>query len=362
MGYLRTLLALTVVLAHSPWAGGFVFVGGRNAVQLFYIVSGFLIAHVLCTNPTYRGCGKFYLNRALRIYPLYYGVALLTILSAPLLNPGFLGFYRQLPASANAFLAGANALIFGQDWVLFSGIDAGRLVFAADFTKSDVLLYRGLLVPQGWTLGLELTFYALAPFILRRARLIWLLLALSIGVRVALLAAGLGARDPWTYRFFPAELALFLLGALANHYLLPFWQRHTRGATNSALPAAATAALAVLIIFYSRVPFGDGIKTAILFTFFMILLPLTFIYQDHSKADRAVGELSYAIYVSHFLVIRWASYALNSWGMNLSPLPHSLLNVVLSCVIAYALNRLVADRVATVRATIRGVPAVPAAR
>jgi peptidoglycan/LPS O-acetylase OafA/YrhL len=44
MGTLRTLLAISVVFAHSF---GFVFVGGRNAVQLFYMISGFLISFVI---------------------------------------------------------------------------------------------------------------------------------------------------------------------------------------------------------------------------------------------------------------------------------------------------------------------------
>lgn len=54
MGLLRTILAISVVLAHSI---GFVsigfrsnvglLVGGQNAVQIFYMISGFLISYVL---------------------------------------------------------------------------------------------------------------------------------------------------------------------------------------------------------------------------------------------------------------------------------------------------------------------------
>jgi peptidoglycan/LPS O-acetylase OafA/YrhL len=44
MGMLRTIFAISVVFVHSY---GHVFVGGRNAVQLFYIISGFLISYVL---------------------------------------------------------------------------------------------------------------------------------------------------------------------------------------------------------------------------------------------------------------------------------------------------------------------------
>lgn len=90
--------------------------------------------------------------------------------------------------------------------------------------KSEVILYPALLVPQAWTLGVELAFYIVAPFVLVRRKALLLLLALSISVRIYLLYVGLGKSDPWTYRFFPAELALFLLGALAHQVLLPFYK------------------------------------------------------------------------------------------------------------------------------------------
>ncbi len=46
MGFLRTLLALSVVLDHLGGSYTDNLVGGRPAVQLFYVISGFLI--VVC--------------------------------------------------------------------------------------------------------------------------------------------------------------------------------------------------------------------------------------------------------------------------------------------------------------------------
>ena len=68
MGTLRTLLAIAVVLVHSY---GFVMVGGRNAVQLFYMISGFLISYVLVERKVYKDTISFYINRYLRLYPIY---------------------------------------------------------------------------------------------------------------------------------------------------------------------------------------------------------------------------------------------------------------------------------------------------
>lgn len=78
MGSLRTLFAIAVVFAHCY---GFVFVGGRNAVQLFYITSGFLMSYVLVEKKTYPKIKDFYINRYLRLYPIYFSVAILTLLS-----------------------------------------------------------------------------------------------------------------------------------------------------------------------------------------------------------------------------------------------------------------------------------------
>jgi len=69
MGTLRTLLALTVVLSNSY---GHIFVGGRLAVELLYIISGFLISYVLLVANSYASIKAFYKHRILRLYPVYY--------------------------------------------------------------------------------------------------------------------------------------------------------------------------------------------------------------------------------------------------------------------------------------------------
>ena len=76
MGSVRTLLAIAVVFGHSY---GFIFVGGRLAVQLFYVISGFLISYVLVEARTYRSVSSFYINRSLGF--LYWFVALTTIIA-----------------------------------------------------------------------------------------------------------------------------------------------------------------------------------------------------------------------------------------------------------------------------------------
>ena len=143
MGTLRTLFAIAVVCAHSY---GYVFVGGRNAVQLFYMISGFLISYVLVEKKAYATVRSFYINRYLRLYPIYFVVALLSFL---VLRPaGFFEVYRTAPAAADVLLVFSNITLIAQDWVMFSGVESSKLVFSAYFQKSEVALHAGLLLPQ----------------------------------------------------------------------------------------------------------------------------------------------------------------------------------------------------------------------
>jgi peptidoglycan/LPS O-acetylase OafA/YrhL len=56
---------------------------------------------------------------------------------------------------------------------MFSAVEHYSLVFSTDFTKSEIPLWDGLIAPQAWTLGIELTFYLVALFILTRRAAIY---------------------------------------------------------------------------------------------------------------------------------------------------------------------------------------------
>ena len=71
MGILRIYLALCVVAEHStsifPWQNH----RGKEAVQIFYLISGFYMAHIA---GKYKSVIEFYLSRFFRIFPPYYAV------------------------------------------------------------------------------------------------------------------------------------------------------------------------------------------------------------------------------------------------------------------------------------------------
>ena len=92
MGLLRLLLALAVVADHAGPPLGWTalrMTGGPLAVQMFYVVSGFYMALVL--NEKYLGAGAWWAfakSRLIRLYPMYWFVALLTLLVGGALQLG----------------------------------------------------------------------------------------------------------------------------------------------------------------------------------------------------------------------------------------------------------------------------------
>lgn len=356
MGLLRTLLALSVVLSHTL---DFVFVGGRNAVQLFYLISGFLISYVLVERRAYPRIRDFYLNRYLRLYPIYAVVALMTLalFSIPGLGleraEAFFDVYHRAPAAADALLIFSNLTLFLQDWVLFAGVEQGGLVFTPRFFDSEVVLWPGLLVTQAWTLGVELTFYLVAPFLLPRRRLVIALVLLSILVRGILVATGIGLHDPWTYRFFPAELALFLLGALSHQFLLPFYRRVLTASQLGIAAPAATAFLLALILGFGLLPLPQMAATALIIGLFVLLLPFTFLFQSGNSWDRRIGDISYPLYIGHYIVLDLVNRIAGPFGES-HPLAKAALMAVVSLGFALLLNGLVGRPVEWLRDRIKG--------
>ena len=122
MGILRTLLALSVVIAHTGATS--VLMGGQIPVQMFYMISGFLISFILLKDKSYAKLSSFYKNRALRIFPVYWVVAALALV-AYFFQGDKLAEFRAMRPTVQALLAFVNFALFGQDWIFFL-TDSGR--------------------------------------------------------------------------------------------------------------------------------------------------------------------------------------------------------------------------------------------
>lgn len=321
MGILRLLLALSVIAAHGGVIWKFNLVEGPVAVQAFFMISGFYMSLIL--NEKYTGVHSSYSlflkNRFLRLYPLYWIVWIATILMVAgfiLLKPGgnlsIFQFFRDAEPGPLTWivLAFTNLFIFGQDLLMFAGIDTQGSLYATS-TFADPPMTAFLIVPQSWTISMELFFYLLAPFILRKGwKVVSVILVISLLTRF-LLFYHLGYRqDPWTYRFFPAELTFFLLGYFS--YLVYVRLRaHQHRWIGFSKPAILI--MTAFVMAYSFLPGMEipnfpfhGLQMIFLATVF-ISIPFLFLGQRDQPVDRLLGELSYPVYLVHISVIMFAS-------------------------------------------------------
>ena len=322
MGVLRLALALLVVYAHCVYPFGRFGVSGENAVEIFYMISGFYMTLVLrdrYAGPGGAGVRSFYANRALRIFPAYLLVAGVTLFLC-FFGKAWFGWepqaaryvaeWRQaglLDAPKLLWLGFSQLSMVGlESFNFFTLSNQGELMLSAGVSADAHELWRLLLVPQAWSLSVELYFYALAPFIVTRGtRFIVGLAVASFALRVALWQwAGLNA-DPWSYRFFPSELMFFLLGAVACRIYAGRQDEGAQGVVHPYLPLVL-AVMAVVAVAIGRLDmdFGPGDIVAPLVTAAAFLaLPTLFEKTRTNRIDRAVGELSYPVYIAHVLII-----------------------------------------------------------
>ena len=228
---------------------------------------------------------------------------------------------------------------------MFSGVQHNELVFATDFRKSDVILYPALLVPQAWSLGVELTFYLIAPFILTKKRVLLILLASSIALRFYIIHLDLGKNDPWTYRFFPTELALFLLGSLSHQILLPYYKKSISKEKIDTFSKIFTCLLIFITISYWLIPINELVKTLSFFSIFLTLMPFAFIFQSKHDWDTWIGDLSYPIYICHIYIISFIDFS--------DKLAFSISSVIISIGFAILLNKYISNPVELLRNKFR---------
>ena len=246
MGSMRTLLALSVVCAHAP-PYYFESVLGDSAVPLFYVISGYLIAYILRDGSYYSRARDFWLNRVLRLYPLYY-VVFFFLLLASFWGPEDLQYFWQLPSVAKALIGVVNLTIIGQDWLYFLMVQGQRLTtLPNNFDVSNLALWRFVLNQPSWTLGIELSFYLIAPFVLRRPAWMFVLLVGSWLSRAAAWRLTGFAPD---YRFFPFELSNFLLGSLSYRYFSPFC-RHLLAKRSGLIQLDVVVTIIIILVFSS---------------------------------------------------------------------------------------------------------------
>jgi peptidoglycan/LPS O-acetylase OafA/YrhL len=318
MGVLRLLLALSVAYGHAglTTATGFPLIPSDTAVQVFYGISGFYMALVLNQvyrpdNSTYR---LFISNRFARLFPAYAITLVATLVLGGVVairhqqQLPFIEYWQALSQPPVYLVVGlvlSQIFFLGLDATVFLGFSDGSWSLATNFYNPHALA-GALVVPLAWTLGVEFSFYLVAPFLVRRsASTIAIFLFASIALRL-LLQFGFGRyNDPWSYRFFPSELAVFLVGALG--YKVYRSIENVRDARLLALFSFACFCVAAAVLVNRWHGLTRIASTGLLL---LLLFAIPFLFQKFkaNRLDRTIGELSYPIYVCHLLVIWTLTY------------------------------------------------------
>ena len=301
MGFLRFSLAASVVFAHC---NVFFITTAQISVQLFFLISGFLISFILSKSGRYPSYRNFFLSRVLRLFPLYWICLVVTAIMFVVhfmvgLDSSLIQLYSQLDFAYVVLLVLANIFVIGQDLIMFTVVDGEALSWSKTFRTGGIETWKGLLLPQAWTLSLELYFYLLAPALVKlRSSALITILVVIFGVRSLFISLGYDF-DPWVYRFFPFEGFLFVAGVLSFR-TLNFWRSVILAKLAYSLWVTVAGLLLLLYLISLVSP---------AYSFFLVgligfpVIPLLFNLSEHNRFDAVIGRYSFPLYISHFSLI-----------------------------------------------------------
>ncbi|MFJ5234972.1 acyltransferase family protein [Kitasatospora sp. NPDC088391] len=301
---LRAVAVLAVLAFHAAVPG---FAGGFVGVDVFFVISGYLITGLLRTETANNGrvrLGEFYSRRARRLLPsaavvLAVVAVLGALLTAPLRRADL---ERDVLASA---LSVANwRFIAEQTDYLAAGRDPSALL-------------------HFWSLAVEEQFYLLwAPLLALAARWAWRRRTL-LGLTLLLGAGSFWLSLHWSagaYLSTPTRAWQFAAGAVIA--LLPV-HRIPRLARELLGIGGMAAVLACVLLYDGRTPYpGTAALVPTLGTAAIVLAG-----EQHLvgralslRAPRAIGRLSYNLYLWHWpvLVLAEAHWGTLHWGVKVA--------------------------------------------
>ena len=176
-------------------------------------------------------------------------------------HAAFVHHWPEMTLLTRIYLLIANFLIVTQEWSMWLAYQHGAMtpVWSSDAYTPHLGTF--LLIPQAWSVSLELMFYAIAPFLVRRHWLVLLtIIVATYFLRAAAQATGLNGSG-FVYRFFPFEIGLFLAGVLAHR---AYAYLNSRGMTNFAISLAVSGLLVgvVLVQYLSHTASCGGMSAA----------------------------------------------------------------------------------------------------
>lgn len=297
---LRGLLALWVLVGHCLRYSGVTpsFLGPLThpdlAVDVFVILSGFVISHLLARDARY---WPFIVRRFFRLAPLFYFVL---IVSAFALNFE-LAILRAIPHPSEAVTTSIQIFSAARKW------------FIPDFLVHLTMLHGIIPIPQGsyaivgqaWSISLEWQFYLLAPLILSSLfAKRW-----HVATTIFILAAALHLLHFQGPPFIANQAHLFAIG-IASSFL---WRKVRLDGKAADMAAIGVALLAYVLV-----------QRWVAIALWSVVLANLLTKEEAASGMQGVigkillwsplrwlGRISYSIYMTHMLVVIFAIYCLS---------------------------------------------------
>lgn len=291
---IRGIAILGVVMVHSsqlvPPASHFFQVamgGGARGVQLFYLAS----ALTLCMSWMARSSNEqspirnFYIRRIFRIAPMFY-IAI--------------GLYT--------FLDGFSPMYWAPN-----GLEWWYIPMTAFFLHGFTPETINSVVPGGWSIAVEVSFYLVLPFLLPFVKSINSILILLIISFLIFLVTKVTIPHLFVYpedqkylvdhfivlNFF-GQLPVFIMGILCYKIINARYS-----AIKIGIYCCCVTVFCALLLSFNRIyfPFPNHIVVSGIFSAFIIILSKWPIKIIVNLITTRLGELSFSIYLTHFAIL-----------------------------------------------------------
>jgi len=324
-GLYRTVLAIFVVLGHlgsAPYIGAYSVFG-------FYILSGYLMTRIMKKSYGYHitGVTKYFTNRFLRIFPLYwFSIALSFVLIL------FLSEKTSLIISEAIFLPQSINDVLRNLFIVFSIDSEPRLT------------------PPSWALTVELFYYIIIAFGFSKNKnitLIWFFFSALYTIYLLL------GQASFSYRYFtiPAASLPFSLGSLI--FFITEKKRTRNIYLNSKLIFIPLLLISNYLFTNISSSFGFYINL-FLFAYLVYHLSLLSI-KPLLKYDIFIGNLSYPLYLLHYQCGIIISVIFSVSGINLykGDFVFFATSLILCLVISYITASSIENKIELLRNKIR---------
>ncbi|QWT18394.1 acyltransferase [Bacillus sp. NP157] len=311
----RALAAFWVVVAHCQiWGGAYLFPipGPKNAVDLFMMISGFLMARTSTVRwirePLDESSARlsFWIRRYFRLAPVLYVSIGVAIVFAPIICTG-LAWLQE--ANRRAWPTGGVYDANSYDFSIAS------IVAHALFVSGVIPRFTASLPLPDWSLSLEAQFYLAFPFIVVASRRIGIGRAVAA---VMVIAWALNLFFVPTVRFYePSFLSIkleyFLAGFLLFHAIdtaRPWQERLGLAFFGSMLVTIETHMVSsplIAVTLYLCVAVTGFLETH-------DRLPAWLHRVAHSRVVTFAAESSYAVYLVHGLFLGVVGFMLREVG------------------------------------------------